>query len=91
MTPTLDPLPQSDSLEDAERRIDEMAASGALDPALLLTMAKAYSGVRETDYTREEVKDLMYHLYLKMKEGAAREAPPEVRVGKDGLEGTGRC
>ena len=69
-------------MEEAERKIDEMAASGTLDPAFLLTMAKAYSGVKETDYTREEVKDVMYHLYVKGKEAAAREAPPEVRILK---------
>lgn len=32
-----------------------MAASGRLDPALLLMMAKAYAGSKETDITREEV------------------------------------
>lgn len=43
-----------ESLEAAERKIDELAASGKLDPALLLTMAKAYAGAKETDITREE-------------------------------------
>ena len=45
-----------DSLEQAERKIDELASSGKLDPALLLTMAKAYAGAKETDITREEVR-----------------------------------
>lgn len=75
-------LLQVESMEEAERKIDAMAASGELDPALLLTMAKAYSGVKETDYTKEEVKDVMYHLYLKAKEATAREAPAEVRILK---------
>lgn len=44
-----------DSLEEADRKIDELAASGRLDPALLLMMAKAYAGAKETDATREEV------------------------------------
>ena len=43
------------SLEAADRKIDELAAAGKLDPALLLMMAKAYAGAKETDYTREEV------------------------------------
>lgn len=43
------------SLEEADKKIDELAASGRLDPALLLMMAKAYAGSKETDYTREEV------------------------------------
>eukprot|EP00887_Chlorella_sp_A99_P001218 scaffold14.g1218.t1 len=84
------------SLEEAERRIDDLAASGRLDPALLLTMAKAYAGAKETDITREEargdgassstsimqVKDIMAHLYFKAKESFAQQAPPEVRILK---------
>ena len=46
---------QVDSLEEADRRIDGLAASGALDPALLLMMAKAYAGTKDTDVTKEEV------------------------------------
>lgn len=44
-----------DSLEAADKKIDELAASGKLDPALLLMMAKAYAGAKETDITKEEV------------------------------------
>jgi hypothetical protein len=73
---------QADSIEAAEKKIDEMASAGKLDPAFLLTMARAYSGVKETDYTRDEVKDVMYHLYMKAKEAVARDAPKEVRVLK---------
>jgi hypothetical protein len=46
---------QVESLEEADRKIDELAANGRLDPALLLMMAKAYAGSKETDITREEV------------------------------------
>lgn len=46
---------QVDSLEAADKKIDELAASGKLDPALLLMMAKAYAGAKETDITKEEV------------------------------------
>jgi hypothetical protein len=53
--PPFTPPPQADSMEQADQRIDELAASGRLDPALLLTMARAYAGVKETDITREEV------------------------------------
>ena len=54
------------SLEDADKRIDELASSGKLDPALMLTMAKAYAAAKDTDYTKEEVKDVMAHLYFKV-------------------------
>ena len=54
------------SVEEADRKIDDLAAAGRVTPALLLTMAKAYAGVRETDMTKEEVKDIMAHLYFKV-------------------------
>ena len=75
-------LLQCTSMEAAEAKIDELATSGKLDPALLLTMAKAYAGVKETDATQEEVKDIMAHLYFKAKESFARQAPPEARIIK---------
>ena len=59
---------QADSLEDADRRIDNLAATGRLDPALMLTLAKAYATAKETDVTREEVKDIMVHLYMQVSE-----------------------
>lgn len=75
-------LLQSETMESAEAKLDDLAASGKLDPALLLTMAKAYSGVKETDITKEEVKDIMAHLYFKAKEKFASQAPAEARILK---------
>lgn len=75
-------LLETESLEGMEAKLDTLAASGKLDPALLLTMAKAYSGVKETDITKEEVKDIMAHLYFKAKEKFASQAPPEARILK---------
>lgn len=75
-------LLESSSIEAAEATLDEYASSGKLDPALLLTMAKAYAGVKETDATKEEVKDIMAHLYFKAKETYAQQAPPEARILK---------
>ena len=56
---------QVSSLEEADRKIDGLADSGQLNPALLLTMAKAYSAAKDTDMTKEEVKEIMGHLYFK--------------------------
>ena len=53
-------------MEAADASIDKLASEGRLNPALLLTMAKAYSAARETDKTKEEVKDIMAHLYFKV-------------------------
>jgi hypothetical protein len=57
---------QVGSLEEAGKRIDKLASEGLVDPAFLLTMAKAYSGVKETDLAKDEVKDIMYYLYMKV-------------------------
>lgn len=73
---------QASSMADAEKQIDEMAKEGKIDPAFLYTMARAYSGVKETDYTRDDVKETMAHLYVKAKEAAARDSPAEVRILK---------
>ncbi|KAL6781134.1 CGL143 [Auxenochlorella protothecoides x Auxenochlorella symbiontica] len=70
------------SMEEADAKIDSLAASGRLDPALLLTLGRAYNGVKESEYTREEVKDVMAHLYFKAKESFAAQAPVEVRILK---------
>lgn len=59
-------LLQVNSLEEMDAKIDSMARSGALDPALLLTLAQAHTSVKDTDYTRAEVKDVMAHLYFKV-------------------------
>ena len=58
------------SLEEADRKIDGLADSGQLNPALLLTMAKAYSAAKDTDMTKEEVKEIMGHLYFKASPSA---------------------
>lgn len=65
-----------------DAKLDSMAQSGALDPALLLTIAKAHSSVKDTDYTREEVKDVMAHLYFKVR--AARPSGVLYRRHSDG-------
>eukprot|EP00884_Botryococcus_braunii_P001959 jgi/Botrbrau1/11764/Bobra.0195s0089.1 len=75
-------LLQVESIQEADAKIDALAASGQLDPALLLTMAKAYAASKDTDVTREEVKDIMAHLYFKAKESFAKMQPPEVRILK---------
>eukprot|EP00238_Polyblepharides_amylifera_P001117 CAMPEP_0196573472 /NCGR_PEP_ID=MMETSP1081-20130531/3373_1 /TAXON_ID=36882 /ORGANISM="Pyramimonas amylifera, Strain CCMP720" /LENGTH=406 /DNA_ID=CAMNT_0041891201 /DNA_START=32 /DNA_END=1252 /DNA_ORIENTATION=+ len=79
---TLQKLLQVGSLEEADKMIDDLAASGGLNPALLLTTAKAYNSVKESAFTQEEVKDVMAHLYFKMKETTGRQQPVDVRILK---------
>jgi hypothetical protein len=60
-------LASATSYEDIDAKIDAMAGEGKLDPALLLTASKMYMSVKESDYTSEEVKDIMAHLYWKAR------------------------
>ena len=53
-------------MADADKRLDELAATGRLNPALLLLMAKAHAAAKESSYTKEEAKDVMAHLYFKV-------------------------
>jgi hypothetical protein len=64
------------------QKIDQLAGEGKLDPALVLTAAKAYMSVKESPMVEEEVKDVMAHLYFKMKETMGRQQPKEVRILK---------
>jgi hypothetical protein len=71
-----------DTIQDMDAKIDELASTGKLDPALMLTAAKAYMSVKESPYVEEEVKDVMVHLYSKMRDTVGRQQPKEVRILK---------
>ncbi|KAK9840732.1 hypothetical protein WJX81_001023 [Elliptochloris bilobata] len=75
-------LLEVESMEEADKRLDDLAAQGRLNPALLLMMAKAHAAAKESSYTKEEAKDVMAHLYFKAKESFAAQQPPEVRIMK---------
>ena len=77
------------SLPEAEKRIDELASTGGLTPALLLTMAKAYAAAKESTYTRDDAKEVMVHLYTKAKASFNAQRPAELRILKHlvGLKG----
>ena len=71
-----------ETIQDMDAKIDELASTGKLDPALMLTAAKAYMSVKESPYVEEEVKDVMVHLYSKMRDTVGRQQPKEVRILK---------
>lgn len=75
-------LGEPDSLEAAESRIDDLAASGRLDPAFMMTAAKAYAAASESPYTRDEAKEVMYKLWRKAQASFSAAQPPEVRILK---------
>ena len=62
---------QADSLDAMNSKIDELAMANQITPALILTASKAHMSVKESPYTSEEVKDVMAHLYFKMKDTTA--------------------
>ena len=81
-TQTLQDILQADSLDAMNSKIDELAMANQITPALILTASKAHMSVKESPYTSEEVKDVMAHLYFKMKDTTARQQPKEVRILK---------
>ncbi|KAG9137814.1 hypothetical protein Leryth_022729 [Lithospermum erythrorhizon] len=70
------------SLDAACRKIDDLAAKNQLDSALVLMIAKAWSAAKESDMTKGEVKDVLYHLYTTARGNLQRLVPKEVRIAK---------
>lgn len=55
------------SVQEIDNRVDALLAAGKVDPALVLTASKMYMSVKESSYTSEEVKDVMAHLYWRVR------------------------
>ncbi|XP_031273045.1 uncharacterized protein At4g37920 isoform X2 [Pistacia vera] len=72
----------SPSIEAACRKIDNLAEKNQLDSALVLMITKAWSAAKESDMTKDEVKDILYHLYLTARGNLQRNMPKEVRILK---------
>ena len=79
---SLDYLLEAGSPDDMAGRMDTLASQGKIDPAFLMTTAKAYAGVKQTDMVEEEVKDVMYHLYRQAKESFLQDTPKDIRILK---------
>jgi len=77
-------LSTSSTLEMADEKIAQLGDQGKLqNPALLLTAAKAWAGSHEHSGTnKEDVKEIMAHLYRKFKENMERQQAEEVRILK---------
>lgn len=71
---------QSPSLEEACRKIDDLAEKNQLDSALMLLITKAWAASKESNMMKEEVKDVMYHLYMQARGNLQRLIPTEVRI-----------
>ncbi|CAE5959384.1 unnamed protein product [Arabidopsis arenosa] len=72
----------SPSLDAACRKIDSLAEKNQLDSALVLMITKAWSAAKESNMMKEEVKDILYHLYVTARGNLQRLMPKEVRILK---------
>lgn len=72
----------SPSIETACRKIDNLAEKNQLDSALVLMITKAWSAAKESNMTKDEVKDILYHLYMTARGNLQRNMPKEVRILK---------
>ncbi|GJZ87314.1 endoribonuclease E-like protein, partial [Tanacetum coccineum] len=54
--------------------------SGRKKSALVLTITKAWSAAKETNMMKDEVKDILYHLYMTARGNLQRLMPKEVRI-----------
>lgn len=72
----------SPSVDAACKKIDNLAAKNQLDSALVLMITKAWSAAKETNMMKDEVKDILYHLYMTARGNLQRLMPNEIRIVK---------
>ncbi|CAK7347074.1 unnamed protein product [Dovyalis caffra] len=72
----------SPSLDAACKKIDDLAEKNQLDSALVLMITKAWSAAKESNMTKDEVKDVLYHLYKTAVGNLQRNVPKDIRILK---------
>ncbi|XP_078433033.1 uncharacterized protein At4g37920 [Wolffia australiana] len=72
----------SPTLDVACRKIDSLAEKKELDSALMLMLTKAWSSAKESNMMKDEVKDILYHLYMTARGNLQRLVPKEIRIVK---------
>ncbi|RDX88213.1 putative protein, chloroplastic [Mucuna pruriens] len=72
----------SPSLDAACRKIDNLAEKNELDSTLVLMITKAWSAAKESNMMKDEVKDILYHLYKTSVGNLQRLVPKEIRIVK---------
>ncbi|KAL6970300.1 hypothetical protein U1Q18_029999 [Sarracenia purpurea var. burkii] len=72
----------SPSVDAACRKIDNLAEKNQLDSALVLMITKAWSAAKESNMMKDEVKDILYHLYMTARGNLQRLMPKEIRILK---------
>ncbi|KZV54915.1 hypothetical protein F511_31984 [Dorcoceras hygrometricum] len=72
----------SPTLDAACRKIDSLAEKNQLDSTLVLMISKAWSAAKESNMMKDEVKDVLYHLYKTARGNLQRLMPKEIRILK---------
>ncbi|KAJ8424007.1 hypothetical protein Cgig2_032391 [Carnegiea gigantea] len=72
----------SPSLDAACKKIDSLAEKNQLDSSLVLMITKAWAAAKETNIVKDEVKDMLFHLYLRGIGSLQRQLPKEIRIVK---------
>lgn len=72
----------SPSVDAACKKIDNLAEKNQLDSALVLMITKAWSAAKESNMMKDEVKDVLYHLYKTSRGNLQRLVPKEIRILK---------
>lgn len=78
----LQDIVNSPTIDAACRKIDDLAEKKELDSALMLMLTKAWSAAKESNMMKDEVKDVLYHLYKTAVGNLQRLMPKEVRILK---------
>ncbi|KAL0361539.1 UNVERIFIED_CONTAM: hypothetical protein Sradi_3838400 [Sesamum radiatum] len=72
----------SPSVDAACRKIDNLAEKNQLDSAMVLMITKAWSAAKESNMMKDEVKDVLFHLYKTARGNLQRLMPKEIRILK---------
>ncbi|KAJ0988373.1 hypothetical protein J5N97_006729 [Dioscorea zingiberensis] len=72
----------SPTLDAACKKIDDLAEKKQLDSALMLLITKAWSAAKDSNMMKDEVKDILYHLYKTSVGNLQRLVPKEIRILK---------
>uniref|UniRef100_A0A0E0QHA3 Uncharacterized protein n=1 Tax=Oryza rufipogon TaxID=4529 RepID=A0A0E0QHA3_ORYRU len=77
-----DDILNSSSLDDACDKIKSLAKTKELDSSLILLINRAWAAAKDSTTMKNEVKDIMYHIYTTTKESLKSISPPEMKLLK---------
>lgn len=72
----------SPTLDAACRKIDNLAEKKELDSTLVLMITKAWAAAKDSNMTKDEVKDILFHLYKTTVANLQRLVPKDIRIVK---------